>query len=334
MLLLGLQGSPRLKGNTSFLLSLFAQEAQALGAQSHIVHVDRKNILPCKEYIVCEKKGFCPIDDEMTHEIYPLLRKADVIIAATPIFFYNATAQLKALIDRSQTLWARKYKLKLRDPGYKTRKGFLLAVAATKGKTLFDGVKLTANYFFDAIDAEFEGSLTYRGIEAAGDIKKHPTVFQDVKTAANKLLKPLLDRKKLLFLCRDNTVLSQMASAFAQYLAGEKIEARSGGLQPAAKINPMMEKAMRERGIDMAFRKPQSLEEAMSAGHPETVITLGTGDSFPNIPDTDSQHWILPQLSENSLDDMRQLLDIIENRVTEGVCSFAESASTLNNRRK
>ena len=48
----------------------------------------------------CEKKGFCPIDDDMPHEIYPLIRKADVIVVATPIFFYNTTAQMKALIDR------------------------------------------------------------------------------------------------------------------------------------------------------------------------------------------------------------------------------------------
>ena len=325
MLLLGLQGSPRLKGNTSFLLSLLAKEAEALGAETHIVHVDRKKILPCKEYTVCEKKGFCPIDDHMADEIYPLLRKADVIVAATPIFFYSATAQLKALIDRSQALWARKYRLKLKDPGYKTRRGFLLAVGATKGKNLFEGVKLTAAYFFDALDAKFEDSLTYRSIEAAGDMKKHPTVHQDVKAAADRLLKPFLGRKKILFLCRDNAALSQMASAFTQFLAGENVEVLSGGTSPADKINLQMEKAMREKGIDMAFRIPQSLEKAVSAGPPDWVITLGSCQLPPSFSGTNARHWDLPDPSGKSIDFMRELRDSIENRVTELIRSLDAS---------
>ena len=73
MLVLGLQGSPR-KGNTDYLLTTFMSEAEKLGARTHVVDATKRNILPCKEYIVCEKKGFCPIDDDMKHDIYPLLR--------------------------------------------------------------------------------------------------------------------------------------------------------------------------------------------------------------------------------------------------------------------
>ena len=134
MFILGLQGSPRVKkSNTRFLLSAFMQQAESLGARTHVVEVPGKNIIPCKEYIVCEKKGFCPIDDDMKHEIFALIRKADVIVCATPIFFFNMTAQLKALVDRCQTFWGRKYRLKLRDPGSRTRQGFLLAVVAIGG---------------------------------------------------------------------------------------------------------------------------------------------------------------------------------------------------------
>ena len=71
MFVLGLQGSPRKKGNTNFLLTTFLNEAESLGAHIHVIDVDKKHILPCKEYIVCEKKGVCPIDDDMKQEIYP-----------------------------------------------------------------------------------------------------------------------------------------------------------------------------------------------------------------------------------------------------------------------
>ena len=114
MFLLGLQGSPRKKGNTQFLLSAFMTAAEKFGARTRVIDVTQKEIVPCKEYTVCEKKGYCPIEDDVRDEIYPALREADIVVVASPIFFYNMTAQLKAVVDRCQTFWARKYKLKLK----------------------------------------------------------------------------------------------------------------------------------------------------------------------------------------------------------------------------
>ena len=102
MLILGLQGSPRKKGNTNFLLTTFLQAAEQKGAATRIISVAESNILPCKEYVVCEKKGTCPIDDDLAAEGYGLLRQAEVVVLASPIFFYNMTSQLKALVDRCQ----------------------------------------------------------------------------------------------------------------------------------------------------------------------------------------------------------------------------------------
>ena len=317
MLVLGLQGSPRKKGNTNYLLKTFLDEAANLGANTKFIEVTQKNILPCKEYIVCEKKGFCPIDDDMKHEIYPLLRQADVVVAASPVFFYNVTAQLKALIDRSQTLWARKYKLKLKDPARQYRRGYLLAVAATKGKNLFEGMHLTAQYFFDAIGASYEGSLTYRSIEGPKDIQNHPSVHDDVKAAVNKLLQPLIDRKKILFACRENACRSQMASAFAQHYAGDKLDVLNGGSQPADTVNATMIETMQEKGLDMAFRIPQSIDTAIQNNPPEIIVTMGCGEECPFVPGARMIDWDLPDPSGESIDFMRNVRDEIEKRVTE-----------------
>ena len=157
-------------------------------------------------------------------EIYPLLWQADTVVMATPVFFYGPPAQMKALIDRCQTLWSRRYVYHLTDPGRRWRQGFLLSLGATRGKKLFDGVALTAKYFFDAIGAGFVGSLTYRQIEEPGDIVKHPTALTEVRERAGVLMQPLLKRKKILFLCRENACRSQMASAFARYHAGNRSE--------------------------------------------------------------------------------------------------------------
>ncbi|HBF43731.1 MAG TPA: flavin reductase [Desulfobacteraceae bacterium] len=316
MFVFGLQGSPRFKGNTNILLSAFLEEAERLGARTKYLDVAKKNISPCQECGTCEKKGFCPIGDDM-QEIYPLLRQADIIVMATPIFFYGPTAQMKAVIDRSQALWSRKYIHRLTDPGRKWRQGFLLALGATKGKNLFEGVSLTAKYFFDAVGASFDGSLTYKQIEGSKDITKHPTALADAKEKARTLAIPLLNRKKILFVCTENACRSQMASAFAQYHAGDRIEAISAGSVPAEEIDPIMEEAMREKGIDMAFRKPKSIEDAASIGKPGLIISMGCGDACPLFPGVPNEDWDMEDPAGKPIDFMRETRDYIERRVLE-----------------
>jgi multimeric flavodoxin WrbA/protein-tyrosine-phosphatase len=315
MFVLGLQGSPRKKGNTRFLLSAFLEEAQRLGAETQMIEVCQKKIEPCMEYILCEKKGICPIDDDMKHEIYPLLRKADVIVAATPIFFYNTTAQLKALIDRSQTLWARKYKLHLTDPNRKWRRGYTLALGATRGKNLFEGLHLTMKYFYDAVGAEYVGSLTYREIEKPGDMERLTSLQTDIQTAVGALLEPFMGRKKVLFACRDNACLSQMAGAFAQTLAGDKLDVFSAGGQPAEKLNPIMVEAMQEKGIDMGFRQTTSVNAVLATEKPDMVILMGSDDTVAAPDDIPSELWNFTEPED--LNAMRHLRDDIEAKVMD-----------------
>ena len=317
MLVIGLQGSPQKNGNTSFLLSSFMKEADRIGACTKIIEIAEKNILPCKGCGYCEKNGSCFIKDDMSGEIYQLLWEADMVVIATPIFFYNATAQLKAVIDRSQALWSRKYRLKLSDPGRKTRKGFLLSVGATKGLNLFEGLHLTTKYFFDALGANYNGSLTYKCIENKGDMKKHLTVLKDVKKEAAKHLEHLASRKKIMFICRENACRSQMAAAFTRYLAGDKIEAISCGSNPADTINPDMAEVMEEMGIDMAYQKPESIKDALEKIKPDMIISMGCGDACPFIQNIEKEDWSLPDPSGQSKTFMKNICNNIEKRVND-----------------
>lgn len=323
MLMLGLQGSPRKKGNTNFLLSTFMQAAAQKGASTRIIQVAERNVLPCKEYVVCERKGTCPIDDDMAADIYGLLRQAEVVVLATPIFFYNMTSQLKALVDRCQVFWARKYRLKLSDPLKSTRRGFLLGVAATRGKTLFEGLQLTTKYFFDAIDARFEGSLLYRGIEGPKEMANHPAVREEVEQAVAALMAHYTPRRRVLFLCRQNACRSQMAGAFAQHLAGTRLDVATGGSEPAETIDPDMATVMAEIGIDMGFRKPQGIDAALAQGAPDTIITMGCGDHCPVVPGADRRNWDLPDPAGQPVEVMRRARDEIELRVKELIGAIA-----------
>jgi multimeric flavodoxin WrbA len=120
-------------------------------------------------------------------DVYPKLLEADVVIIASPIFFYGVTSQAKALIDRCQALWARKHILKqsLPDGG---RKGAFIAVGATKGKRLFEGPMLTVKYFFEAIGVEYADELLIRGVDARGEIKDHPTALSDAFNLGTRLV--------------------------------------------------------------------------------------------------------------------------------------------------
>jgi len=315
MLVLGLQGSPRKKGNTRFLLDRFLEVSRDFGARTVTVDTDKRNILPCRELTACERKGFCPIKDDLKDEIYSQIQEADVIVAATPVFFYNMTAQLKALIDRCQVFWARKYRFKLKEPGIGQRRGYLLSVGASRGKQLFEAIELSTRYFFDAVSAKYEGCLTYRGMENAGDLAAHPSVEKEVRHAVEKVVKPLTARKRIIFACRENACRSQMAATFARYLGGDKIDAMSGGSEPAEKVNPIMQAAMAEKQIDLAFARTRSLGDAIETHHPEMIVTMGCGEACPVIPGVKIEDWDLPDPADQPEHVMRKVRDEIEIRV-------------------
>ncbi len=314
MFVLGLQGSPRIKGNTSLLLSSFLNEAEALGARTLHLDVARRNISPCLECGNCEKEGMCPLDDDM-QRIFPLLWQAHLVVMATPVFFYGPTAQMKALIDRCQTLWARKYVHKLEDPGRRWRQGFLLSLGATKGQNLFEGVELTAKYFFDAVGATQKGSLTYRKIEAEGDVKRHPSALSEARDKARLLVGPWLKKKKVLFVSKENACRSQMASAFAQYHGGDSMSPASAGSAPAREVHPAMTEVMGERGLDMAFRQPLSMEDQTLHMKPELIISMGCEEASALLPGVPAETWDLPSPEGRSKEFIRQLREDIEKRV-------------------
>lgn len=189
MKVLGIFGSPRRGGNTDLLLEETLKGAQSQGAEVERIYLTDFSITPCRECHGCDETGQCVIKDDM-QKIYPKLLEADIIILSSPIFFYGMTAWAKALIDRSQALWARKYLLK--DPSLgkegRKRKGFFISVGATKGQKVFEGAILTAKYFFDVLNAEYSGELVFRGIEAKGEIRNHGEAIQQAFEAGRKLV--------------------------------------------------------------------------------------------------------------------------------------------------
>lgn len=186
---LGLLGSPRQEGNTAALLDAFLRGAREEGAETERVPIAELCITPCRGCDACFETGTCILRDDMDG-LYPRLLAADLVVLASPIYFYGLTAWAKALVDRCQVLWARRYILKNEAaalPG-PLRQGFFLSVGGTRGVRLFEGAILTARCFFDALHARYAGELVFRGLDRPQDALARPEVLDQAFTRGRRLV--------------------------------------------------------------------------------------------------------------------------------------------------
>ncbi len=172
--IIAISGSPRKNGNTETLLDWTIESAVATGADVKKYNVCSIRFSPCKECGACSKTGECIQDDDL-RAILPEFMAADKVIIATPVFFMNMPAQLKAFIDRFQCLWAKKVQLgqPLRGDS-KRHTGYLIAAGGTKGQSLFNGLNQTIKCFYQIMDIEFDeaSSLYYWRIDENGAIAR------------------------------------------------------------------------------------------------------------------------------------------------------------------
>jgi multimeric flavodoxin WrbA len=171
---IGLLGSARVGGNTELLLSSVIDGIQKAGGKSEIVRLSDLNIKPCLNCGGCDENGVCVQNDDM-QILYEKILDYDLIILASPIYFMGVSAWTKAFIDRCQALWVRKYRLeKYPIKARHERKGLFLTVSGMKKPIALQGANLTVKSFFATIHVTYIGAIYYPGIDAKGDIKKHP----------------------------------------------------------------------------------------------------------------------------------------------------------------
>ncbi len=188
MKVLGITGSPRRGGNSDRLLAEVMRGAASRGAEVKTIILDDLKIAPCQHCDACLKKGKCKIRDDM-QMVYKELEQADRIILVSPIHFMGVTAQMKAMIDRCQALWARKYVLKVPPLGNRQeRKGFFISVAGRKVANVFDGALVTIKSLFTVLDVTYVGELLFRNVDEKGAIAKHPDALHQAFLAGQKLV--------------------------------------------------------------------------------------------------------------------------------------------------
>jgi multimeric flavodoxin WrbA len=117
MKILAIVGSPRINGNTNYLVDTALDEVKKLGFETEKIILSQHRILPCLGHDDCTEYDACTQKDDMA-AILNKFCDADAVILATPVYFYNVTAQMKAFIDRNFFIYNKNRRVKARAVGY------------------------------------------------------------------------------------------------------------------------------------------------------------------------------------------------------------------------
>jgi len=124
------------------------------------------------------------------------------------------------------------------------------------------------------------------------------------------------EKPSVLFVCVHNAGRSQMAAGWLRQLAGDAVEVRSAGSEPAEQINPIAVQVMREVGIDISGNAPRKLDWD-TAECSDVLITMGCGDVCPVFPGKHYLDWQLDDPAGQDLDAVRRIRDEIKHRVEQ-----------------
>jgi multimeric flavodoxin WrbA len=170
-LLLGIAGSPRRGGNSDRVLAACLESAEALGVRTARMVAADLTIGPCRGCNACSETGECIQDDGMT-DVYRALDAAAAIVIASPVFFAGVPAQLKALIDRLQPYWARRFVLG--QPLARRRPGAVLLVRAGGDPYGFRGAEDTLRSALAVVGVDIVEVVVVEGVDAPRDADTHP----------------------------------------------------------------------------------------------------------------------------------------------------------------
>ena len=174
-----LNGSPRLHGNTAGLIDTFKQNAEKRGHEITLFNLQKMNIHPCLGCFGGGKnpKKPCIQEDDM-QQIYPAYEEADIVVLASPMYYWSITAQLKTVFDRL-------FAVAEKDANYTNpHKGCIMLMAAEgNNKNNFEPIEHYYHSLLEHLGWKNLGEIYAGGVMGIGDIKGHPAL-EDVKKLA------------------------------------------------------------------------------------------------------------------------------------------------------
>ncbi|MBD5463263.1 MAG: flavodoxin family protein [Lachnospiraceae bacterium] len=171
MKVLIVSSSPRKEGNSDVLCDRFARGASEAGHEVEKIMLRDKKISPCNACYACMETHTCVIKDDMA-DIFPKLLKADVILLASPVYFYSVSAQMKAVIDRCLVDHKR----------IAGKKFYFIVTAADPQHEAAEGTLAAFRGFIRCLpDSQERGVIYGTGTWDKGDVFRHPSYEQAYK---------------------------------------------------------------------------------------------------------------------------------------------------------
>ncbi|MBW2297746.1 MAG: flavodoxin family protein [Deltaproteobacteria bacterium] len=183
--ILVLLGSPRKKGNSTTLAQQITKGAESAGAKVETIYLNGLNIKPCQGCYACKKKDSkgCVVDDDM-QSLYPKMIASDAWVIATPVYWFNMTAQTKIFMDRCFGLFDASFTV---NPLYKKK----IAIAMSYGDSdpFNSGCVNALRSFQDAfryVGAKIVG-MVYGSAEEPGEIASNTELLEQAEALGKKL---------------------------------------------------------------------------------------------------------------------------------------------------
>ncbi len=162
-----LSTSPRKNSNSEALAEAFASGANEANNDVEIIRMREKNIRFCLGCFACQKTGKCVIKDDMA-AIVPKMEQADVLVFATPIYYYEMSGQMKTLLDRANPLFIADYRF---------RDVYFLSSAAEAADYVPQRAQSGLEGWIECFEkARFAGTVFGGGVTEAGEIQGSPAL--------------------------------------------------------------------------------------------------------------------------------------------------------------
>lgn len=173
-----LSSSLRNNSNSEMLAQKFYEGAKIAGNEVEFLSLKDKKIAFCKGCLACQKNFRCVIHDDADLIAQKMLT-AEILVFATPIYYYRMSGQLKTMLDRANPLFPTDYKF---------REIYLLASAAENDEKAFTGALNGIENWLECFPkAKFAGKIFAGGVTKAGEIKNHLALEKAFEVGKNIL---------------------------------------------------------------------------------------------------------------------------------------------------
>jgi multimeric flavodoxin WrbA len=177
MKILAIGGSPRLNGNSNNLLRAALEGAEAAGHSVEVLYARKMKVKPCRACDKCKELDGCALRDDMDL-VYSKLPAADALVVATPVYYYAASAWLKAIVDRTYGLLDGDYAPRVAAG----KKLFVITTQEEPDRANGEAVVDTLARSFKWLGMELAGSLVATEVSGPTDHQERPELHEQARS--------------------------------------------------------------------------------------------------------------------------------------------------------